>query len=68
MRPGEGGANIYLGFFGVLLPETGYTRGYYLDFKKHKDKYLKTAFITFLFVCHQDKRPGEGGTNICFML
>ena len=25
-RPGVGGTNIYLGFNGVLAPETGYTR------------------------------------------
>ena len=26
-RPGVGGINIYLGFYGVLAPETGYTSG-----------------------------------------
>ena len=39
-RPGVGGANIYLVFYGVLLPYTGYTGGYYLDVKKHKDIFL----------------------------
>ena len=28
--------------------------------------FVETVFITVLFVCHQDKRPGVGGLNIYF--
>ena len=63
-RPEVGGANIYLGFYGVLAPETAYTRVYYLGAKKHKDIRDKTAFITISFICHQDKRPRVGAANI----
>ena len=45
-----GASNIYLGFYGELAPETGYTRGYCLDVKKHKNIFGGTAFITFFFV------------------
>ena len=49
--------------FGVLLPETGCTSGYDFGVKKHKAKFFEIAFITFFFVCHQDKRPGVGEAN-----
>ena len=61
--PGVDGANIYLGFYGVLAPETSYTRGYYLGVIKHEDKFGETALITF-FVWDQDKRPEVDGLNI----
>ena len=48
----------------MVYQENGYTRGYYLVIKKHKAKFVETAFITFFFVCHQDKRPEVGGKNI----
>ena len=63
-RPGVGGVNIYLGFYGVLAPEAGYTRGYYLDVKEHKDIFGENALITFVFICHQDKRPGVGNPTV----
>ena len=33
-RPGVDGTNIYLGFYGVLVPKTSYSRGYHLDVKQ----------------------------------
>ena len=40
-RRGVGGANIYLGFYGVLASETSYTRGYYITVKNTKLHLLK---------------------------
>ena len=50
----------------MLAPGTGNTKRYYLDVKKHKDKFGETDFITFFFLCQQDKRPGVNGANIYF--
>ena len=46
--PGLYGHNIHLGCFGLLAPETGYTR-YLLDNEKHNDIYGKITFVTFSF-------------------
>ena len=61
-KPGVGGTKVYLVFYGLLAPETGCARGYYLFCKQNI--FGETAFITFPFIWDQEKRPGVGGLNI----
>ena len=58
---GVSGLIIYLVFYTLLAPETGYTRGYCLGSEKHKDILGETVFITFPFIWDQYKRSGVDG-------
>ena len=55
------------GNHGLLAPETGLTRGYYLGSEKQANIFGETAYMTHPFISDQNNRPGVDGLNICLI-
>ena len=54
-------------FWVTVLPETGYTRRYYLGSEKQTNILGEIAFMTYYFIWDQNSRPGVDGLNIYLM-